>query len=436
MGGGLHGHETVTAASIMSVDTAGPPGGLRARLRRVAADTRPLKIPAYRRVFLGQTTAIIGTAVTQVAVPVQVYALSRSSLAVGRAGLVGFAPLVVFGLYGGALADALDRRRLSLFSSLLAWSVTLALLVQTLLDVRSVGLILVLVAVQTGAFAVSSAAEGAIVPALVPTELIPAANALAFSAMNLGQILGPITAGLLLGLPHGFAYTYGLDALLFTAVLYSTLRLPPMPSVAAAGGVGLRSVIEGLRFLAGNPVLLTSFAVDIIAMVFAMPQALFPEAAAERFHGGVGLLYASIGIGSVLAGAASGWIGRIRRQGVALTVAVVGWGASIALAGFAQALWLAVTLLILAGAADLVSATYRQTILQTYVPDRMRGRLQGVYTVVVAGGPSLGNLRAGAMAAATTLTIAWSGAALASIVVVAVAALAVRPFWRYDVTRV
>jgi MFS family permease len=416
----------------MSVDAARPPGGLRARVRRVAADTRPLKIPAYRRVFVGQSTAIIGTAVTQVAVPVQVYALSQSSLVVGLAGLVGFAPLVVFGLYGGALADAVDRRRLYLVSSLLAWAVTLALLVQTLLDVRSVGLILALVAVQTGAFAVSSAVEGAIVPALVPAELIPAANALAFSVMNLGQILGPVAAGLLIGLPHGFAYTYGLDALLFTALLYSTFRLPSLPSVAGAGRVGLRAVFEGLRFLGGNPVLLTSFAIDIVAMVFAMPQALFPEAAADRFHGGVGLLYASIALGSVLAGVASGWIGRVRRQGVALTVAVVCWGAAIALAGFAHALWLAVALLVLAGAADLISATYRQTILQTYVPDHLRGRLQGVYTVAVAGGPSLGNLRAGAMAGATTLTLAWSGAALASIVVVVVAALAVRPFWRYD----
>lgn len=419
----------------MSIEVTSPSTGLRARLRRVAADTRPLAIPAYRRVFLGQSTAIVGTMVTQVAVPVQIYALSRSSLAVGLAGLVGFAPLVVFGLYGGALADAVDRRWLYLSSSLLTWAVTLALLVQTLLDVGSVGLVLALAAVQTGGFAVSSAAEGAIVPALVPAELVPAANALAFGASNVGQILGPIAAGLLVGLPHGFTYAYALDGVLFTTLLYTTFRLPPLRPVAVAGRLGLRAVFEGLRFLGGNPVLLMSFAVDILAMVFAMPQTLFPEAAADRFHGGVGLLYASIAIGSVLAGAASGWIGRIRRQGVALTVAVVSWAVTIALAGFARTLWLAVALLILAGAADLVSAVYRQTILQTYVPDQMRGRLQGVYSVVVAGGPSLGNLRAGAMAAATTLTIAWSGAALATAVAVLAAALAVRPFWRYDAAR-
>jgi MFS family permease len=371
--------------------------------------------------------------VTQVAVPVQVYAISRSSLAVGLAGLVGLVPLVVFGLYGGALADAIDRRRLYLCSSLLTWAVTLALLAQTIIGAHSVALILALVAVQSGGFAVSSAAQGAIIPALVPTHLIPAANALSYSATNVGQILGPILAGFLVGLPGGFDYAYGLDAILFTAALYSTFRLPALRPVAAAGRVGLRAVFDGLRYIGGNPVLLMSFGVDIVAMVFAMPQALFPQAAATRFHGGVGLLYASIAIGSVLAGLCSGWIGRVRRQGVALTVAVVAWAAAIALSGYAHTLWLAVVLLVLAGAADLVSAVYRQTILQTYAPDNMRGRLQGVFTVVVAGGPRLGDLRAGAMAAATTLTIAWSGAAIASIAVVVVAALAVRPFWSYAV---
>jgi len=166
--------------------------------------------------------------------------------------------------------------------------------------------------------------------------------------------------------------------------------------------------------------------------VLAMPSALFPQAAAARFHGGIGLLYASVAIGSVLAGLCSGWIARVRRQGVALTFAVVGWATAIALAGFARTLWLAVLLLALAGASDLVSAVYRQTILQTYAPDEMRGRMQGVFTVVVSGGPRLGDLRAGAMAAATTLGVAWSGSAVLCVALVLAAALAVRPFWRYD----
>jgi MFS family permease len=401
-------------------------------LRRVALDTRPLAVPAYRRILIGQGTSFIGTMVTEVAVPVQIYAISHSSLYVGLTGLAGLVPIVVFGLYGGAIADAVDRRRLYLWSSLVTWVVTILLLAQTLLGLRSVGLILALVAVQAAGFATSSSTRGAIIPRIVPTDLIPAANTLSFTAGNVGQVLGPLVAGVLVGLPQGFSYAYGADALLFTAALYSTLRLPPIRPVAATSGRGMRAVLDGLRFIGGNKVLLMSFAVDIAAMVLAMPRALFPEAAATRFHGGVGLLYSSIAIGSVLAGLCSGWIGRVRRQGVALTCAVIGWATAITLAGFARALWLAVLLLALAGAADLVSAVYRQTILQTYAPDEMRGRMQGVFTVVVAGGPRLGDLRAGAMAAATTLTIAWSGGAVICIALVLAAALTVRPFWRYD----
>jgi MFS family permease len=175
-----------------------------------------------------------------------------------------------------------------------------------------------------------------------------------------------------------------------------------------------------------------SFGVDIVAMVLAMPRALYPEVADERFHGTVGPLYAAIAIGSLLAGLSSGWIGLVRRQGVALTVAIVGWGACVAMAGLARQLWLAVLLLAVAGAADLVSAVYRQTILQTYAPDEMRGRMQGVFIAVVAGGPRLGDLRAGATAAATTATISWVGGGIACVTVVIVAALAVPPFWRYS----
>jgi MFS family permease len=408
--------------------------GTGGRLRRLAADTRPLAVPAYRRIFAGQTTATLGTMVTEVAVPVQIYAITRSSLYVGLAGLAGLVPIIIFGLYGGAVADAMDRRRLCLWSSLVTWLVTLALLAQAVLGIRSVGLILALVVVQSAGFAVSSSVQGAIVPSIVPAILVPAANALSFTAGNVGEILGPLIAGVLVGLPHGFSYAYGADAVLFTAALHATFRLPALVP-AASGRPGLRAVFDGLRFISGNPVLLMSFGVDIAAMVLAMPRALFPEAAAIRFHGGVGLLYSSIAAGSVLAGLSSGWIGRVRRQGVALTAAVIAWATAIALAGFARSLWLAVVFLAVAGAADLVSAVYRQTILQTYAPDEMRGRLQGVFTVVVTGGPRLADLRAGAMAALTTLTIAWSGMAVACIVIVAVGALAVRPFWRYDARR-
>jgi MFS family permease len=175
-----------------------------------------------------------------------------------------------------------------------------------------------------------------------------------------------------------------------------------------------------------------SFAVDIVAMVFAMPRALFPAVGATRFHGTVGPLYAAIAIGSVLAGLSSGWIGRVHKQGRALVFAIVGWGAAVALSGLAHQLWLVVVLLALAGAADLVSAVYRQTILQTYAPDEMRGRMQGVFIAVVAGGPRLGDLRAGGTASFTSPTVSWVAGGIACMAVVAVIGVFVRPFWNYD----
>jgi MFS family permease len=410
------------------------PGGLRSLLRAQAVDTRPLAVVPYRRLLVGQGTSFIGSMLTQVAVPVQVYRLSGSSLDVGLVGLVSFVPLVVFGLYGGAVADAVDRRTLYFIASLGTWAVTLGLLLQSVLGVHSVALILGLIAVQSATFAMAGSARGAIIPRIVPKELVPAANTLNFTVGNIGQVLGPLIAGVLVSLPNGFTLSYSTDAVLFTAALYTCFRLPKIPPQgdARAGALGLRSVVEGLQFIGSNPVLLMSFGVDIVAMVFAMPNALYPQIAAERFGNDVGPLYAAIAIGAVIAGLASGWVGRVKRQGRALTFAVVGWGVAIAVSGFAHALWLMVILLAFAGAADFVSAVYRQTILQTYAPDEMRGRMQGVFIAVVAGGPRLGQLRAGATAAAAGATFSWVAGGVACIVVVLIAGLAVRPFWRYN----
>jgi MFS family permease len=422
----------VTEDDSTSPATGTSPGRFRAWARRQGADTRPLANRLYRILLIGQGTAFIGSMLTQVAVPVQVYAISQSSLLVGMVGLVGLVPLVVFGLYGGAIADAMDRRVLYLVSSLITWAVTLALLAQTLAGLDSIPLILALVAVQAGAFAVSSSARGAIIPRIVSADLVPSANTLSFTVGNLGQVIGPLIAGVLVVQTHGFAYAYGIDAVLFTAALYSALRLPPIKPTGDLAKPGFRSVLDGLAFIARRPVLIMSFGVDIAAMVLAMPRSLFPQVADERFHGSVGLLYAAIPIGSLLAGISGGWISRVRRQGVALTGAVVAWGSAVAVSGLAHRLWVAVVLLAVAGAADLVSAIFRQTILQVYAPDQMRGRMQGVFIAVVAGGPRLGDLRAGLMASLTTATISWVGGGVACVVVVIIAAPLARPFWRYD----
>src|SRR6201995_4191409 len=325
----------------------------RSRLRQVALETRPLRVKAFRRTFAGQGASYIGTMVTEVAVPVQIYADSHSSLYVGLAGLAGLVPITIFGLYGGAVSDPVDRRRLYLWSSLVTWTVTLVLLAQAVAGLHSVGLLLTLVVVQSGGFAVSSSTRGAIIPSIFPVAMIPAANTLSYTAGNIGQILGPLVAGVLVGLPHGFAYAYGADALLFSTALYSTFRLPSLRPVTATGKAGVRAVAEGIAFIARHPILLMSFVLDIAAMTLAMPRALFPEAAAVRFHGGVGLLYSSIAIGSILAGLFSGWIGRVKRQGMALTGAVACWALAVVAAGLARSLWLAVLLLALGGAPHL-----------------------------------------------------------------------------------
>jgi len=412
---------------------AAPPAAAPPRWRRVLLDTAPLRATAFRRLFLGQSVSFVGYQLTAVAVPVQMYAITESSFWVGMLGLAGLIPLILFGLWGGAVADAIDRRTLLLISSLVVWVVTGGLVLQALLGLDNPWLLLGLTAVQSGAFAVSGPTRSAIIPRLVPTEQVPSANTLNYTASNFGTVVGPLLAGLILA-RWSYAFAYAVDAALFTVALYAAFRLPHLQPTGERVSPGLRAVGQGLAFIALKPILLMSFAVDIIAMVFAMPRALFPQIADERYGGGeaVGWLFAAIAIGSVLAGLSSGWIGRVRRQGLALTIAVIGWGVAVAAAGLASSLWLAVALLALAGAADLVSAVYRQTILQVYAPDEMRGRMQGVFMVVVAGGPRLGDLRAGVTESWFGPTVSWVGGGIVCVILVVLLAAAVPRFLRYN----
>jgi MFS family permease len=392
----------------------------RGALSHVAIDVRPLRHPEYRRMFIGGATSFFGSQLTAVAVQVQMFQLTHSSLWVGLIGMAGLAPLLVFALWGGALADVLDRRALLLVSSTVMWLVTLGLLAQSALGVDSPGLLLVLVAVQSATVAVTMPTRQAIIPRIVPRDEIPQANTLSYTVSNVGTVAGPLVAGVLI-VSASVSWAYAVDGLTFTLALWAALRLPHLPpekDVSDRRG-GWSDVMFGLRYLAKTPVLLLSFAVDIIAMVLAMPRALFPAVADAKFggEGAIGWLYAAIAIGAVVAGLTSGWIARVRRQGIALICAVIGWGIAVAAAGLARQLWLAVLLLGVAGAADLVSAVYRQTMLQTYAPDELRGRMQGVFTAVVAGGPRLGDLRAGATAAVTGVTISWVGGGIAAAVV-------------------
>jgi len=399
-------------------------------LRKHAIDVRPLRHTAYRRIFIGNAVSFFGIQFTAVAVPVQIYAITHSALWIGIASFVGLVPLIVFSLWGGAVADAFDRRKVLLFSSSLMWLTTIGLLIQAMLHLDNRWLMLGLVAAQSAAFGVNSPVRQAIIPALIDADQVPAANTLGFTVSNIGAIGGPVGAGIVIA-AFDFSAAYAIDAVLFTVVLWAALRLPPVPSGGTNTTGGLRDVRDGLRFLAGSKLILFTFAIDIAAMVLAMPKALFPVVADDRFGtASLGWLYASIAIGAVLAGLTSGWINRVHRRGVALVLAVIGWGLAVAAAGAVPWLWACVAFMALAGAADMISGVYRQTVLLS-APNEMRGRLQGVFFAVVAGGPRLGDLRAGSVADATSATFAWVSGGIAAAVVAAILALASPVLLRY-----
>ncbi|HEX6517336.1 MAG TPA: MFS transporter [Nocardioidaceae bacterium] len=409
--------------------------GLRAGFRAVVTDIRPLQVSApYRRLFFGNTVAQLGQQMTNVAVAIQVYALTHSSFYVGMVGIFALVPLVSLGLYGGAFADAMDRRTLALLASAGLWAVSIALAVQAYLGLGSVWFVFGCVAVQSGFYALNNPARSAMVPRLLDKELMPAAGALNMASFNLGFTFGPMIGALLIRW-HGFAAAYTVDVVTFSAAYYALLRMPKMPPLADSPRAGLRSVVDGLRFLRGAPNLRMTFVLDLCAMVLAQPRALFPALAYKVFGGGaavVGALQAAPAAGAVAAFLLSGWVGRVRRQGVAIVVAVLAYGAAVGGAGVTSLLWLAVLLLAMSGAADMVSAAYRSTILQVAAPDQLRGRIQGVFIVVVAGGPRAGDFLAGSVASVTGERLALVLGGLACIAGVLVAVAAQRGFLRYD----
>lgn len=408
---------------------------MRSRLRGMLTDVRPLRAsPAFRRLLLGNAVAQLGQQMTNVAVAIQVYTLTGSSFYVGLVGVFGLGPLVVLGLYGGAFADSTDRRRLALVASAGLWAVSVAFAVQAYAANTSVWLLLVLVAVQSGFYALNNPARSAMVARLLEPELLPAASALNMAAFNLGFTAGPVLGAVVIA-GHGFAAAYTIDVVTFAAAYYALLRLPPMPPSQGSPRAGLRSVLDGLAFLRRSPNLRMTFVLDLCAMVLAQPRALFPALAFKAYGGGattVGLLQASPAIGALVAFMFSGWVGRVRLQGVAVVVAVLAYGTAVGAAGLTTALWAGVAFLALSGAADMVSSAYRSTILQVAAPDELRGRLQGVFIVVVAGGPRAGDFVAGSMGSAIGDRTALVVGGVACVAGVAVAVVAQRRFLAYD----
>lgn len=416
--------------------------------RRQLADTRPLREPHFRRLWIANIVTVIGAQLSIVAVPQQVFEITRSSAYVGLTGVFALVPLIVFGLWGGALADALDRRKLLMLTTTGLIVTAVLFWLQAAAGNQNVWLVMILLAVQQAFFAINQPTRQAILPKLVPSDQLASAAALNMTVMQFGAIVGPVSAGILIPV-LGLETLYLLDSIALLATLYAVFRLPPQPVTGTRPSMGLRSVIEGFAYLATRRILLASFLVDIIAMVFGMPRALFPQIATESFgdpiSGGtaLGMLFAAMSVGAVLGGVFSGWIPRVRRQGLAVLVCVALWGlAMVAFGIFVAAaspggspvwLWLALAALAFGGAVDMISAAFRQAILLDSATDEMRGRLQGVFIVVVAGGPRIGDVAHGVAAASVGTAVAASGGGVLVVIGVVICAVAFPAFLRYTV---
>jgi len=371
---------------------------------RIAVNLEPLRASRdLRLLVLGNFVSGLGTQAALVALPYQLYIQTRSTLLTGLLGAFELVPLVTMALLGGALADRVDRRRL-----LLADQVALVLLSGGLAAAVYAGhppilLLYVLGGLLAGAGAVQNVARSSIVPNLVTPDHLRGALALNFGLYQLTMVLGPSLGGLLIA-TSSVATTFAVDAVSCLAMVVAAAAMaaqPPHRSEEATPGVR-RSIVEGLRFVRGNRALLSSFAIDLSAMTFGMPRALFPALSLTVFHAGAtgtGILLAAVSAGATVAALTTGWLERARRLGLIVIAAVAVWGAAIALAGAVSTLWAAAALLAVAGAADSVSAVCRSVINQTVTPDEMRGRMSAVYSLVVTSGPRFGDIESGFVAA-------------------------------------
>lgn len=360
-------------------------------------DIRPLVVSRdFRRLWTGQAVSVVGSMMTTAALPYQVFHQTGSSLAVGLLGVVQLGPLLLFSLYGGALADRLDKRMLLLAVTVSAAATSAGLALNASLAHPQLWLVFVLGAIQSAITAVTFPAMRSLLQLLVEPELRPAAFGLQSIYFSFGAMAGPALAGLIIAV-FGLTTTYTVDAVSYAFALLFFVRLAPSPPLATHTGSSHASVIEGLRFLRGQSVIISIFTIDLIAMVFGMPRALFPELAQDLGGGAglYGLLVSSVAVGSFVAATTSGLWTRSQRHGMVVIWAVGSWGAAVALAGIARQPVVVLFLFACAGAADTVSAVYRSTIAADVTPDELRGRVSGVEIAVYAGGPVLGDIEAG-----------------------------------------
>ena len=395
--------------------------------RRFFVDVAPLKrSPQLRLLVVGESVTSIGRQLTAVAAPIQVFALTESTLAVGLLGLVQFPALVLGSFVGGAVADAFDRRRVLLVTHL-ALAVTSAGLALNADASRSaLWLVYALASMNAMLSGIDYPARSSSIPRLVAEKLLAATYALRVLVFQTAGAIGPALAGIIIAdLSVGAAFWFDTAAYGVSLTVVSLMR--PIPPQAGSARPSWKSLLEGFRFIRGSQELQGVYLIDIVAMIFGMPRALFPEMGSAVFGGGaraVGYLYAAPGVGAMLAGITSGWVGHVRKAGRATIVAVVVWGAGIVVFGLATALPIALIALLIAGAGDAISTVFRSTILQTTTPDELRGRTSAVQIATVSGGPRIGDAEAGLVASAFGVQVAaWTGGILSIIGALAIGRL-------------
>ncbi|MGH9030137.1 MAG: MFS transporter [Acidimicrobiales bacterium] len=401
--------------------------------RRILLDVTPLRESRdFRLLFTGQLISTLGNQMTVVAIPFQVYELSHSSLQVGAISLAQLVPFIVGAMLAGPIGDSSDRRHMMLWTAVALALTSAALALNASMAHPSLIVLYAISSLAAGFMGFSNTARSASVPGLVTRGQISAALAMTQIIIQVGTIVGPALSGLLLGI--GLPLVFALDAGSFVVAFVMTVLMAPLPPGAHSGLSYWESTKEGLRYLKSRQALQGVYAVDINAMVFGLPRALFPAMRVHVFHADtvvLGLLYAAPGIGALIGAVTTGWVARLKRQGWAVIVAVVVWGTAIAFFGLVHVLWVCLVMLGLAGWADVISAVLRNTILQTSIPERLRSRMSSIQMAVVQGGPRLGDMEAGAVATATSLEFSIVSGGLACIAGAAVVGLMLPGFRRH-----
>ncbi|MEP7060605.1 MAG: MFS transporter [Actinomycetota bacterium] len=372
-------------------------------------DLTPLRVSKdFRWLFAGKSISDFGDEIIMVVVPFQVYSLTGSTLAVGMLGLCELVPVFVFPIVGGALADALERRKLVISTTAILMLMSTLMAVNAFRSTPLLWPLYVFATLSAGLYTFNRPAVSTWPARLLPGELLPSSNALEAGFSTLASMLGPVLAGVLLQFihPSGAFVAFIVDTVTFAVVIVAVLRMAPSPPAADAPTVNLGAILDGFRFLEGKHAVQSVFAIDLDAMIFGFPVALFPAIAARFGHPALtlGLLFAGPALGAFLATMFSGKAGHVRRQGRAIMISVLVWGAAIIVFGFSPWLWLSLVMLTLAGVGDMVSGIFRTTILQAAVQESYRGRLDGIGMAVWATGPAIGSVESGVVASLTSVS--------------------------------